>query len=36
MFELRPQPLNDLRSYLDRVSGQWEHVLARLKSFVED
>ncbi len=36
VFELRPQPLNELRSYLDRVSGQWEHVLARLKSFVED
>jgi DNA-binding transcriptional ArsR family regulator len=36
MFEFRPQPLKDLRSYLDRVSEQWDDVLARLKSFVEE
>lgn len=36
LFEFRPEPLKDLQSYLERVSGQWEHVLARLKSFVEN
>jgi DNA-binding transcriptional ArsR family regulator len=34
-FEFRPEPLKELRSYLDQVSDQWEHALARLKSFVE-
>lgn len=36
LFEFRPEPLKELRSYLDRVSDQWEHTLARLKSFVEN
>jgi DNA-binding transcriptional ArsR family regulator len=36
LFELRPEPLKELQSYLERVSDQWEHALARLKSFVED
>jgi DNA-binding transcriptional ArsR family regulator len=36
LFEFRPQPLKELRSYLDRVSDQWEHALARLQSFVEE
>src|SRR5262245_11641722 len=35
LFELRPEPLRDARAYLDRVSGQWDQALARLKSFVE-
>jgi DNA-binding transcriptional ArsR family regulator len=35
LFELRPEPLKELRSYLERVSDQWENALARLKSFVE-
>jgi DNA-binding transcriptional ArsR family regulator len=35
LFELRPEPLRDIRAYLDRVSGQWDQALARLKSFVE-
>ena len=35
LFEFRPAPLKDLRSYLERVSGQWDDALARLKSFVE-
>jgi DNA-binding transcriptional ArsR family regulator len=35
-FEFRPEPLKELQSYLERVSGQWEQALARLKSFVED
>lgn len=35
LFELRPEPLREIRSYLDRVSAQWDDALARLKSFVE-
>ncbi|HLZ65034.1 MAG TPA: metalloregulator ArsR/SmtB family transcription factor [Aliidongia sp.] len=35
LFELRPEPLKELRSYLEQVSAQWEDALARLKSFVE-
>jgi DNA-binding transcriptional ArsR family regulator len=35
LFEFRPEPLNELKSYLDRVSDQWDQALARLKSFVE-
>ena len=36
LFELRPQPLEEARAYLDEVSRQWDEALARLKSFVED
>jgi DNA-binding transcriptional ArsR family regulator len=36
LFEFRPAPLEELRSYLERVSDQWEHALVRLKSFVEN
>ena len=36
LFELRPEPLKEIQSYLERVSEQWDHALARLKSFVED
>jgi hypothetical protein len=35
LFEFRPEPLIDARSYLERVSGQWDQALARLKFFVE-
>jgi len=35
LFELRPKPLQDAQSYLERVSGQWDDALARLKSLVE-
>jgi len=35
LFELRPKPLKDAQAYLERVSGQWDDALARLKSFVE-
>jgi len=35
LFEFNPQPIQELRSYLDIVSEQWDHTLARLKSFVE-
>jgi DNA-binding transcriptional ArsR family regulator len=36
LFAFRPEPLRDARSYLDRVSGQWDDALQRLKSFVEE
>src|SRR6185437_6653651 len=35
LFELDPKPLNELKSYLDLVSSQWDQSLARLKAFVE-
>lgn len=35
-YALRPAPLHDARSYLERVSSQWDDALARLKSFVEE
>ncbi|MGO9518149.1 MAG: ArsR/SmtB family transcription factor [Candidatus Korobacteraceae bacterium] len=35
-FEFDPQPLEDIKQYLELVSEQWDQVLARLKSFVED
>ena len=34
-FEFRSEPLKELKSYLERVSEQWDESLARLKSFVE-
>ena len=36
LFELRPEPLADLRAFLQRVSDEWDQALARLKSFVEE
>ena len=35
LFEFHPEPMNELREYLARVSEQWDQVLARLKSLVE-
>jgi DNA-binding transcriptional ArsR family regulator len=35
LFELDPAPMNDLRSYLERVAEQWDEVLGRLRAFVE-
>ncbi len=35
-FALDPQPLADLKAYLDLVSRQWDDALERLKSFVEE
>lgn len=35
LFELRAEPLADVRSYLDDVADEWEGALARLKAFVE-
>jgi DNA-binding transcriptional ArsR family regulator len=36
LFELEPQPIAEVRDYLDQVSRQWEDALARLKSHLED
>jgi DNA-binding transcriptional ArsR family regulator len=36
LFEFDPQPMEDIKEYLDFVSAQWDQALARLKSFVED
>jgi DNA-binding transcriptional ArsR family regulator len=36
LFALEPQPLVELRHYLDQVSQQWDDALARLKAHVEN
>ncbi len=36
LFEFSPQPLEEVKQYLDLVSAQWDQALSRLKSFVED
>jgi DNA-binding transcriptional ArsR family regulator len=36
LFEFNPTPMEEMRAYLDFVSEQWDHALARLKSFIED
>jgi DNA-binding transcriptional ArsR family regulator len=35
LFELDPEPMEEIRKYLDLVSAQWDQALGRLKSFVE-
>jgi hypothetical protein len=35
MFELNPEPIEEIKKYLDLVSGKWDQALSRLKSFVE-
>ena len=35
LFEFRPEPMAEIKRYLDRVSEQWDQALSRLKSFVE-
>ena len=35
LFEFNPEPLDELKQYLDLVSERWDQALARLKSFVE-
>jgi hypothetical protein len=35
LFELDPQPREEIKSYINLVSDQWDQTLARLKSFVE-
>jgi len=34
-FELHPEPIEELKQYLDKVSQHWDRALVRLKSFVE-
>ena len=36
LYALDPQPIGELRRYIDLVSSQWDDALARLKSFVEE
>ena len=36
LFELEPEPLDEARQALERISRQWDQALARLKSFVEE
>lgn len=36
LFELEPQPIEEVRRYLDEVSRQWDDALARLRSHVEE
>ena|SRR5581483_9029906 len=36
LFEFDPRPIVDMKEYLERVSAQWDHALARLKSMVEE
>jgi len=35
LFEFNPQPVEELKHYLQGVSEQWDQALGRLKSFVE-
>ena len=35
LFEFVPEPIEELREYLDFVSEQWDQALSRLKAFVE-
>lgn len=35
LFEFVPEPVDDLKDYLDFVSQQWDDALDRLRSFVE-
>ncbi len=34
-FEFNPQPIDELKAYLEGVSRQWDDALGRLKAFVE-
>jgi DNA-binding transcriptional ArsR family regulator len=35
LFEFDPEPIEEIREYLDLVSEQWDQALSRLKAFVE-
>jgi len=35
LFAVDPEPLTEIRAYLDRVSRAWDERLERLKAFVE-
>jgi hypothetical protein len=34
-FQFDPEPLAEIKGYLDFVSEQWDQALGRLKSFLE-
>ncbi|HMF66991.1 MAG TPA: helix-turn-helix domain-containing protein [Phyllobacterium sp.] len=34
-FAFRPEPIDEIRAYLDNVSKQWGDALSRLRAFVE-
>ena len=34
-FAFRPEPIDEIRAYLDSVSQQWGDALSRLRAFVE-
>lgn len=36
LFELDPEPIKEVKEYLNAVAEQWDQTLSRLKSFVED
>ncbi|MBQ4853916.1 helix-turn-helix transcriptional regulator [Rhodanobacter sp. B2A1Ga4] len=36
LYALNPQPIGELRDYIDLVSSPWDNALARLKAFVEE
>jgi DNA-binding transcriptional ArsR family regulator len=35
LFEFDPEPMQEIKKYVDLVSEQWDQALSRLKSFVE-
>jgi DNA-binding transcriptional ArsR family regulator len=35
IYKFDPQPIKELKQYLDLVSKQWDEALSRLKAFVE-
>jgi len=35
-FEFDPEPIEEIKEYLNFVSAQWDQALSRLKLFVED
>jgi len=36
LFEFDPEPIVEIKGYLELVSKQWDQALARLNSYVED
>ena len=36
LFELDPEPIEEIKEYLELVSEQWDQALSRLKAFVEE
>jgi DNA-binding transcriptional ArsR family regulator len=35
LFELNPEPMEEIRNYLDLVSEEWDQALVRLRLFVK-